>query len=104
MHILFIGFKKEKETYNIDFEEYVFTDNVLFFLSPGQVFTVESEQIKTAYRLVFKRKGRLLFLFSPSNDQRPTTNENDQRNVICKTKKNGVLDVLVLRFKVHFDA
>ncbi len=55
MHILFIGFKKEKETYNIDFEEYVFTDNVLFFLSPGQVFTVESEQIKTAYRLVFKR-------------------------------------------------
>ena len=28
---------------------------MLFFLSPGQVFTVESEQIKTAYMLVFKR-------------------------------------------------
>jgi len=44
-----------KGTYNIDFKQYVFTDNVLFFLSPGQVFTVESEQIKTAYRLTFQR-------------------------------------------------
>lgn len=42
-------------TYNIDFEQYTFTDNVLFFLSPGQVFTVDSEQIKTAYKLTFKR-------------------------------------------------
>ena len=42
-------------TYNIDFEQYSFTDNVLFFLSPGQVFTVDSEQIKTAYKLTFKR-------------------------------------------------
>ncbi len=41
--------------YNIDFEQYTFTDNVLFFLSPGQVFTVDSEQIKTAYKLTFKR-------------------------------------------------
>ncbi|MCG1035025.1 helix-turn-helix domain-containing protein [Polaribacter sargassicola] len=44
-----------KGTYNIDFEQYQFTDNVLFFLSPGQVFTVESEQIKTAYKLTFVR-------------------------------------------------
>ncbi|MDP5106603.1 MAG: helix-turn-helix domain-containing protein [Polaribacter sp.] len=42
-------------TYNIDFESYTFTDNVLFFLSPGQVFTVDSEQIKTAYKLTFVR-------------------------------------------------
>ena len=41
--------------YNIDFEQYQFTDNVLFFLSPGQVFTVDSEQIKTAYKLTFAR-------------------------------------------------
>ncbi|WP_298779514.1 helix-turn-helix domain-containing protein [uncultured Polaribacter sp.] len=41
--------------YNIDFEQYTFTDNVLFFLSPGQVFTVDSEQIKTAYKLTFIR-------------------------------------------------
>lgn len=40
-------------TYNIDFEQYQFTDNVLFFLSPGQVFTVDSEKIKTAYKLTF---------------------------------------------------
>ncbi|MDD7915604.1 helix-turn-helix domain-containing protein [Polaribacter ponticola] len=42
-------------TYNIDFEQYQFTDNVLFFLSPGQVFTVDSELIKTAYKLTFSR-------------------------------------------------
>tara|TARA_R110002049_G_scaffold252369_1_gene427635 strand:+ start:527 stop:1366 length:840 start_codon:yes stop_codon:yes gene_type:complete len=44
-----------KGTYNIDFEKYTFNDNVLFFLSPGQVFTVENEHIKTAYKLSFKR-------------------------------------------------
>lgn len=44
-----------KGTYNIDFESYTFDDNVLFFLSPGQVFTVDSEQIKTAYKLTFVR-------------------------------------------------
>lgn len=44
-----------KGTYNIDFEQYKFEDNVLFFLSPGQVFTVDSEQIKTAYKLTFVR-------------------------------------------------
>lgn len=42
-------------TYNVDFESYTFDDNVLFFLSPGQVFTVDSEQIKTAYKLTFVR-------------------------------------------------
>ncbi|WP_435414164.1 helix-turn-helix domain-containing protein [Polaribacter aestuariivivens] len=44
-----------KGTYNIDFEEYSFEDNVLFFLSPNQVFTVDSEKIKTAYKLTFVR-------------------------------------------------
>ncbi|WP_397444741.1 helix-turn-helix domain-containing protein [Polaribacter sp. R77954] len=44
-----------KGTYNIDFEQYTFKDNVLFFLSPGQVFTVDSEHIKTAYKLTFVR-------------------------------------------------
>jgi AraC-like DNA-binding protein len=44
-----------KGTYTIDFEQYTFDDNVLFFLSPGQVFTVDSEEIKTAYKLTFLR-------------------------------------------------
>lgn len=44
-----------KGTYNIDFEQYKFDDNVLFFLSPGQVFTVDNEYIKTAHKLTFKR-------------------------------------------------
>ena len=47
--------KEGSGIYNIDFEQYEFTDNVLFFLSPGQVFTVDTEQIKTAYKLSFKR-------------------------------------------------
>ncbi|WP_299058955.1 helix-turn-helix domain-containing protein [uncultured Polaribacter sp.] len=45
--------KEGSGTYNIDFKKYTFNDNVLFFLSPGQVFTVDAEQIKTAYKLTF---------------------------------------------------
>lgn len=47
--------KEGQGTYNIDFESYSFTGNVLFFLSPGQVFSVDSEQIKEAYKLTFVR-------------------------------------------------
>ena len=47
--------KEGKGIYNIDFESYAFDDNVLFFLSPGQVFSVESEKIKEAYKLTFVR-------------------------------------------------
>jgi len=42
-----------KGTYTIDFQQYTFEDNVLFFLSPGQVFTVDSEEIKIAYKFTF---------------------------------------------------
>ena len=45
--------KKGKGTYNIDFKRYSFDDNVLLFLSPGQIFTVDSEEIKDAYLLSF---------------------------------------------------
>ena len=47
--------KEGKGTYHIDFKEYSFDGSVLFFLSPGQVFSVESEKIKEAYRLSFVR-------------------------------------------------
>ncbi|MFD1616119.1 helix-turn-helix domain-containing protein [Gelatiniphilus marinus] len=47
--------KQGRGVYNIDFESYAFNDNVLFFLSPGQVFSVESEKIKEAYKLNFVR-------------------------------------------------
>ncbi|CAM1349978.1 MULTISPECIES: helix-turn-helix domain-containing protein [Tenacibaculum] len=47
--------KEGKGTYNIDFKSYSFNGNVLFFLSPGQVFTVDSEKIKEAYQLSFSR-------------------------------------------------
>ena len=45
--------KEGKGTYNIDFESYSFNDNVVFFMSPGQVFSVDSEKIKEAYKLTF---------------------------------------------------
>lgn len=45
--------KQGKGTYNIDFKKHKFNDNVLFFLSPGQVFSVESESIKEAYKISF---------------------------------------------------
>jgi AraC-like DNA-binding protein len=47
--------KEGKGTYNIDFKSYTFNENVLFFLSPGQVFSVDSEKIKEAYKLTFVR-------------------------------------------------
>jgi AraC family transcriptional activator of pobA len=47
--------KEGKGTYSIDFKSYSFTGNVLFFLSPGQIFSVDSEKIKEAYKLSFIR-------------------------------------------------
>ena len=47
--------KEGRGVYNIDFESYTFNESVLFFLSPGQVFSVDSEKIKEAYRLTFVR-------------------------------------------------
>ena len=47
--------KDGEGTYNIDFKSYSFNGSVLFFLSPGQVFTVDSEKIKEAYQLSFTR-------------------------------------------------
>lgn len=45
--------KEGKGNYNIDFESYDFNGSVLFFLSPGQIFSVNSEKIKLAYKLTF---------------------------------------------------
>ncbi len=47
--------KEGKGIYNIDFESYDFNGNVLFFLSPGQIFSVESEKVKEAYQLSFTK-------------------------------------------------
>lgn len=45
--------KEGTGTYNIDFNSYSFDGNVLFFLSPSQVFTIDSEKIKEAYQFSF---------------------------------------------------
>jgi len=47
--------KKGAGVYHIDFENYSFDGNILFFLSPGQIFSVDSEEIKEAYKLTFLR-------------------------------------------------
>ena len=47
--------KEGKGTYQIDFDQFSFDGNVIFFLSPGQVFSVDTEEIKEAYRLSFVR-------------------------------------------------
>lgn len=47
--------KEGSGTFIIDFESYSFQGNVLFFLSPGQVFSVISEDIQEAYHLSFSK-------------------------------------------------
>ena len=47
--------KEGSGTYNIDFKSYSFKGNTLFFLSPGQVFSVVSEKMKEIYQLSFTR-------------------------------------------------
>jgi len=94
-----------KGTYNIDFEQYQFTDNVLFFLSPGQVFTVDSEQIKTAYKLTFVRD----FYCIQTHDQEVACNGILFNNIYetpfvkpCKkdtAKLNFILESLIEEFQ-----
>ncbi len=47
--------KEGKGTYSIDFQKYDFQDNVVFFLSPGQVFSIDSEKIKKACKISFTK-------------------------------------------------
>lgn len=45
--------KEGKGTYSIDFNSYEFDGEVIFFLSPGQIFSVTSEKIKQSYQISF---------------------------------------------------
>lgn len=45
--------QKGKGTYHIDFERFDFENDTLFFLSPGQVFSVDSEKVQTAFKISF---------------------------------------------------
>ncbi len=42
-------------TYRIDFEEFTIDGSGIFCLSPGQVFTIESEKVKTAFQIAFDK-------------------------------------------------
>ncbi|PQJ76732.1 helix-turn-helix domain-containing protein [Polaribacter glomeratus] len=102
-----------KGTYNIDFEQYTFNDNVVFFLSPGQIFTVDSEQIKTAYKLTFVSG----FYCIQTHDQEVACNGILFNNIYetpfvkpCKkdaAKLNFILESLIEEFQqpatAHYD-
>ncbi len=47
--------KRGKGRYRIDFNSYDFDGEVLFFLSPGQVFSIDAEKINEAYQISFNR-------------------------------------------------
>lgn len=99
--------KEGKGTYNIDFESYSFDGNVLFFLSPGQVFTVDSEKIKEAYQINFVRD----FYCIQTHDAEIACNGILFNNIYetpfvkpCKNdikKLNFILENLIEEFKLN---
>jgi len=48
-----IWIKKGSGTYTIDFNEYDFSSGMMFFLTPGQMYRIESEEIVEGVRLSF---------------------------------------------------
>ena len=42
-------------TYQIDFQEFSIEGSGIFCLSPGQVFTIQSEKVQSAYQIAFDR-------------------------------------------------
>ena len=48
-----IWIKRGEATYKIDFDDFTGENESIFFLSPGQVFCIESEQIQQAYKISF---------------------------------------------------
>ena len=56
-HDLFniIWIKEGKACYQIDFQRYEVEGEAIFFLNPGQAFSVEAEEIQRGYRLAFSQ-------------------------------------------------
>ena len=52
-HIIWI--KDGKGSYNIDFQKLEVEGNTLFFLNPGQIFHIDSEQVSEAYQIGFSQ-------------------------------------------------
>ncbi len=99
--------KEGKGSYSIDFNTYDFDSEVLFFLSPGQVFSINSEAIKEAYQLSFVRdfyciqthdkevscNGVLFNNIYESPFVKPTKSESD--------KLNSILSNLIEEFRLE---
>ena len=47
--------KSGEGSYSVDFKNFQFQDNVMFFLSPGQVFSVDPKSIGEVYRITFTK-------------------------------------------------
>ncbi|MFD0965197.1 AraC family transcriptional regulator [Pseudofulvibacter geojedonensis] len=45
--------KNGKGTYNVDFKNYSFEGNTILFLTPGEIFSIGSEDIQQAFKLTF---------------------------------------------------
>ncbi|OJJ19647.1 hypothetical protein BKI52_22590 [marine bacterium AO1-C] len=56
-HNLFniIWIKEGKACYQIDFQRYEVEGEAIFFLNPGQAFSVETEEVQRGYRLAFSQ-------------------------------------------------
>ncbi|MDN5199884.1 AraC family transcriptional regulator [Fulvivirgaceae bacterium BMA10] len=50
-----IWIKEGRAKYHIDFSAFEIKQESVFFLNPGQVFTVESEEVKSGYRIAFSQ-------------------------------------------------
>lgn len=91
--------------YNIDFKSYSFEDGVLFFLSPGQVFSVDSEKIKEAYQLSFTRD----FYCIQTHDAEVSCNRVLFNNiyetpfVVPSEKETQKLDFILQNLKEEFE-
>ncbi len=48
-----VWIRKGNGVYNINFEDYEFKENILFFLSPGQTLSVKKESVEEAYVISF---------------------------------------------------
>ena len=50
-----IWIKEGTATYTIDFKEFEVTGNTIFFLNPGQIFSIKNEKVKTGCRIAFSQ-------------------------------------------------
>ena len=118
--------KKGKGTFKVDFDTYEFENDTLFFLFPGQYFSINSEHIEEAYQLVFDRdfycvlthdkeiacNGTLFYHIFKNPLLQPLRNDTQKLNFILEnlieefssknTAKYDMLQSYLKQFIIHF--